>query len=796
VKLLGISCYYHDSAACLIDEGRIVAAAQEERFTRIKHDSAFPVNAVRYCLAQGAQGSQGGQGGHAGLAGRGEDGQGVRIDGVVFYDKPLLKFHRILETYLAVAPRGLRSYVQALPLWLREKLWIPPRIEEALEACGAAGAEAANGTVAANSTVAANGSAAGGGGREPANGGSARRDGAAEGQPPIYFAEHHESHAASAFYPSPFDAAAVLTLDGVGEWATTTIGVGEGERLRLIREIRFPHSLGLLYSAFTYFTGFRVNSGEYKLMGLAPYGTGRYTDLIKRELIDVKEDGSFRLNMEYFGYLDGLAMTNDRFAALFGGPPRPPESPLGVREMDLARSIQEVTEEVVLKLARHARELTGKRCLCLAGGVALNCVANGILLRAGIFDDLWIQPAAGDAGGALGAPLALVWIGIGAVLDEHRSREQIVGLAEYVGEIARVGVGHGGGLVAVDHDARRVAAALVRVTQLDTPAAYQRWLVDGQRVLERARQLACRHGAHRRLVGAHRGLHELPHTAPMARGDEMQRRKGHEVQFQGQLALDLLALLRCNPVPLVDRDDERPPALERQSQHARVLLGDRVVRIEHHNDHVRFVDGLQRLGDACALDQILDPGATPHPGGVDQQERAPIAFEGHQDAVAGGAGLLVRDHTLLSQQAIHQRGLADVRAADDGDANGVGVLIPSRLRLKASEHPLHELLAPLTVARGDGKRLTQPQGMEVCGNDVGVEPFRLVEDQRDGLARAAQLVRNEMILRRESGARVGEEYQAVSFCDGAFGLCAHLRFDAGRVLYQTTGVDDDAGYGT
>ena len=407
MKLLGISCYYHDSAACLIDEGRIVAAAQEERFTRIKHDSAFPVNAVRYCLAQGAQGSQGGQGGHAGLAGRGEDGQGVRIDGVVFYDKPLLKFHRILETYLAVAPRGLRSYVQALPLWLREKLWIPPRIEEALEACGAAGAEAANGTVAANSTVAANGSAAGGGGREPANGGSARRDGAAEGQPPIYFAEHHESHAASAFYPSPFDAAAVLTLDGVGEWATTTIGVGEGERLRLIREIRFPHSLGLLYSAFTYFTGFRVNSGEYKLMGLAPYGTGRYTDLIKRELIDVKEDGSFRLNMEYFGYLDGLAMTNDRFAALFGGPPRPPESPLGVREMDLARSIQEVTEEVVLKLARHARELTGKRCLCLAGGVALNCVANGILLRAGIFDDLWIQPAAGDAGGALGAPLAL-----------------------------------------------------------------------------------------------------------------------------------------------------------------------------------------------------------------------------------------------------------------------------------------------------------------------------------------------------------------------------------------------------
>jgi carbamoyltransferase len=359
VKLLGISCYYHDSAACLIDGGRIVAAAQEERFTRIKHDSAFPAHAVRYCLAEGGVG---GAGGGAGTGGP------PRLDGVVFYDKPLLKFHRILETYLAVAPRGLRSYVQALPLWLREKLWIPPRIEEALEACGFAGREA----------------------------------------PPIYFTEHHESHAASAFYPSPFEDAAVLTLDGVGEWATTTIGVGEGARLRLIREMCFPHSLGLLYSAFTYFTGFKVNSGEYKLMGLAPYGKPRYADLIKKELLDVREDGSFRMNMDYFGYLDGLAMTNERFADLFGGPPRQPESPIGVREMDLASSIQEVTEEIVLRLARHARELTGKRHLCMAGGVALNCVANGVLLRAGIFDDVWIQPAAGDAGGALGAPLA-VW---------------------------------------------------------------------------------------------------------------------------------------------------------------------------------------------------------------------------------------------------------------------------------------------------------------------------------------------------------------------------------------------------
>jgi carbamoyltransferase len=346
VKLLGISCYYHDSAACLVDDGRIVAAAQEERFTRIKHDEEFPWNAVRYCLAEGGV-TDGG------------------LDGVVFYDKPLLKFHRILETYLGVAPLGLRSAVRAIPVWLKEKLWIPPRIEEALEKCGLT---------------------------QPTK---------------IYFTPHHEAHAASAYYPSPFDEAAVLTLDGVGEWATTTIGVGEGARLRLIREIRFPHSLGLLYSAFTYFTGFRVNSGEYKLMGLAPYGAPRYADRIREELIDVKADGSFRLNMDYFGYLDGLEMTNDRFAKLFDGPPRQPESPIGRREMDLARSIQEVTEEVVLKLAREARQLTGKRNLCMAGGVALNCVANGVLLRAGIFDDLWIQPAAGDAGGALGAPLAL-----------------------------------------------------------------------------------------------------------------------------------------------------------------------------------------------------------------------------------------------------------------------------------------------------------------------------------------------------------------------------------------------------
>lgn len=349
MKILGISCYYHDSAACLVDDGEIVAAAQEERFTRKKHDAGFPANAVRYCLDAGGIG--------AGTGG---------LDAVAFYDKPLLKFHRILETYLGTAPRGLSSFVQAVPLWLREKLWIPPRIEEALAACGV------------------------------------------ESPGEILFTPHHESHAASAFYPSPFDEAAVLTLDGVGEWATTTVGVGEGSRLELLREIEFPHSLGLLYSAFTYFTGFRVNSGEYKLMGLAPYGEPRYAQTIRDELIDLREDGSFRLDMDFFGYLDSLRMTNERFERLFDGPPRRPETPITQRERDLARSIQAVTEEAVLGLARHAREATGKRNLCLAGGVALNCVANGVLLREGIFDDLWIQPAAGDAGGALGAALA-VW---------------------------------------------------------------------------------------------------------------------------------------------------------------------------------------------------------------------------------------------------------------------------------------------------------------------------------------------------------------------------------------------------
>jgi len=344
MNILGISAYYHDSAACLVQDGRIVAAAQEERFTRRKHDPSFPLNAVRYCLAEGGVPVGG-------------------LDAVVFYDKPLTKFARIAKTYFSVAPQGLQPYLMAIPLWLREKLWIPTDIESALEEAGA---------------------------------------GKAKG---VYFSEHHESHAASAFYPSPFESAAILTTDGVGEWATTSLGRGAGNRVEILEEIHFPHSLGLLYSAFTYFTGFRVNSGEYKLMGLAPYGEPKYVDRILDNLLDIREDGSFRLNMDYFGFHDGLTMTNDRFAELFDGPARQPETDMSRREMDLARSIQVVTEEIVLKQAAHAHRVTGEKNLCLAGGVALNCVANGRLLREGPFEEIWIQPAAGDAGGALGAAL-------------------------------------------------------------------------------------------------------------------------------------------------------------------------------------------------------------------------------------------------------------------------------------------------------------------------------------------------------------------------------------------------------
>ncbi|MDF1585689.1 carbamoyltransferase family protein [Marinimicrococcus flavescens] len=347
MRILGISAFYHDSAAALVVDGDIVAAAQEERFTRKKHDAGFPHHAAAFCLEAGG----------CDMAG---------IDHVVFYDKPFLKFERLLETYLATAPRGFRSFRMALPVWIREKLFQKGLLRERLRRI--AGGEAWNGS--------------------------------------LLFTEHHQSHAASAFFPSPFERAAVLTMDGVGEWCTTSLGVGHGSRLEITKEIHFPHSLGLLYSAFTYYTGFKVNSGEYKVMGLAPYGEPRFAGLIKDHLIDVKDDGSFRLDLSYFDYCTGLTMTNGRFDALMGGPPRKPEDRLGQREMDLAASVQAVTEEVVLKLARGIARSTGERNLCLAGGVALNCVANGRLLREGVFENIWIQPAAGDAGGALGAALA------------------------------------------------------------------------------------------------------------------------------------------------------------------------------------------------------------------------------------------------------------------------------------------------------------------------------------------------------------------------------------------------------
>ena len=347
MRVVGISAFYHDSAAALIEDGRIVAAAQEERFTRKKHDAGFPRNALRYCLEE------------AGL-------EPAQIDRVAFYEKPFLKFERLLETYFSFAPKGFASFRQALPLWLKEKLFQRRLLAKEMKAI------------------------------DPGIDWNAR----------MLFSEHHLSHAASAFYPSGFTEALVLTMDGVGEWTTTSAALGKGKDLAILKEIHFPHSLGLLYSAFTYFTGFKVNSGEYKLMGLAPYGEPKYASAILDHLVDLKEDGSFRLDQSYFDYCTGLRMTNERFARLFGGPPRPAEARITQREMDLAASIQAVTEEIALRLTRSLARETGARNLCLAGGVALNCVANGRILRDGKFDKIWIQPAAGDAGGALGAALA------------------------------------------------------------------------------------------------------------------------------------------------------------------------------------------------------------------------------------------------------------------------------------------------------------------------------------------------------------------------------------------------------
>jgi len=357
-SILGISAYYHDSAACLVVDGEIIAAAQEERFTRIKHDHRFPTNAIRYCLKEWV-------------------GSVEQLDYVGFYDKPLLKFDRLLETYSYYAPRGFKSFLKAMPVWLKEKLWMPDLIRTELAKVG--GIEDDREARKAGKKLSCK----------------------------ILFGDHHESHAASAFYPSPFEEAAILTMDGVGEWATSSIGAGRGNEIILLRELKFPDSLGLLYSAFTYFTGFRVNSGEYKVMGLAPYGSPKYVSLIKDKLVEVCDDGSLRLNQDYFGYAYGLRMTNGAFARLFGRPPRAPESELTQDDMDLARSIQVITEEVVLKMASYAHKETGLKRLCMAGGVALNCVGNGRILREGPFDSVFIQPAAGDAGGALGIAVAI-----------------------------------------------------------------------------------------------------------------------------------------------------------------------------------------------------------------------------------------------------------------------------------------------------------------------------------------------------------------------------------------------------
>ncbi len=414
MRILGLSAFYHDSAAALVVDGRVVAAAQEERFTRKKHDSGFPAQAIAYCLAEGGLTLD-------------------DIDHVAFYDKPFLKFERLLETYVAFAPRGFRSFRMAMPVWLREKLFQKDLIGRELK------------DIAAN-------------GFDPSG--------------KLLFSEHHLSHAASAFYPSPFDEAAVLTMDGVGEWATTSVAHGRGNRLEVLKEIHFPHSLGLLYSAFTYYTGFKVNSGEYKLMGLAPYGEPRYVQRILDHLIDVKPDGSFRLDQRYFDYCTGLTMTNDRFARLFGQPARRPEDLLTPFHMDVAASIQAVTEEVVLRLARSLRRELGLPHLCLAGGVALNCVANGKLVEEGIFERVWIQPASGDAGGALGAALAAHY------LDREQPRRVPNGLDAMDG--AYLGPTYGTAEVE-----RRLTAAGARFEVLDDEAlldATAEALADGRAV--------------------------------------------------------------------------------------------------------------------------------------------------------------------------------------------------------------------------------------------------------------------------------------------------------------------------
>jgi carbamoyltransferase len=412
LRILGISAYYHDAAAALVDDGRLIAAAQEERFTRKKHDSSFPTNAIRYCLEAAGCGFEG-------------------IDHVVYYEKPFIKFERLLETYLAFAPRGFASFRRAMPIWLKEKLFLKSTLQDEIKSMLKAMAT----------------------------------NGAGE-LPPLLFAEHHQSHAASAFFPSPFEEALILTMDGVGEWATTSVAIGRGNSIELKREIHFPHSLGLLYSAFTYYTGFKVNSGEYKVMGLAPYGTPRFEPLILDNLIDVREDGSFRLNLDYFDYCTGLTMTNEKFNRLLGGRPRKPDELLTQEHMDLAASIQSVTELVMRRLANHLADETGQKNLCLAGGVALNCVANGKILKDGRYERIWIQPAAGDAGGAVGAALAAHHIHLGGRRASSNGPDAMqgayLGPAFESGEIERALTAAGAKFTRLDDGAviRDTAAAL------------------------------------------------------------------------------------------------------------------------------------------------------------------------------------------------------------------------------------------------------------------------------------------------------------------------------------------------
>jgi len=522
MNILGVSAFFHDSAAALVRDGEIVAAAQEERFTRRKHDDAFPSQAASWCLARG-------------------DISCAELDAVVFYEKPLVKFERLLETALAFAPRGFRSFATAMPPWLQRKLHLPREIDKGL-----------GGTYSG----------------------------------PILFATHHESHAASAFYPSPFDEAAILTLDGVGEWSTATWGTGRGGRISLDSEMRFPHSLGLLYSAFTLYCGFRVNSGEYKLMGLAPYGEPRYADTILREIVDLRDDGSFWLDQRFFDYAAGLRMTSRRFNRLFGGPPRRPDAPLTDREMDLAASVQRVTEEIVLRMARHVHARTHLPHLCMAGGVALNCVANGRLLREGPFEHLWIQPAAGDAGGALGAALAHWFNHLGNPRTANANDSQK------------------GSLLGPEFDADAIDTAL------DGCGAVRQVFSDESSLTEAiAAELAAG-----RIVGhfdgrAEFGPRALGNRSILAdpRSRDMQRRLNVAIKFRESFRPFAPAILRDRAREYVSLDAESPYMLLVASVEGAVTAGDRSTGLDRLRDvggpipAVTHVDGSARVQTVDAV---------------------------------------------------------------------------------------------------------------------------------------------------------------------------------------------------